>query len=57
MRFPSFALPQLPQTLYDKLFKKNWVVYAKSHFGKPEYVIEYLGRYIHPVTNYHLKAI
>ena len=51
------ALPQLPQSLYDKLFKKKWVVYAKSPFGKPKHVIEYLGRYIHPVTNYHLKAI
>ncbi|WP_438712817.1 IS91 family transposase [Aquimarina muelleri] len=41
------ALPELPQSLYDELFKTVWVVYAKPPFGKPENVIEYLGRYTH----------
>ena len=44
------ALPGLPQSLYDNLFKKNWVVYAKPPFGKPENVIEYLGRYTHKIA-------
>jgi hypothetical protein len=44
------ALPQLPQSLYDSLFKKEWVVYAKPPFGKPEHVIEYLGRYTHKIA-------
>jgi hypothetical protein len=44
------ALPELPQSLYDDLFKKNWVVYAKPPFGKPENVIEYLGRYTHKIA-------
>lgn len=44
------ALPQLPQSLYDDLFKKKWVVYAKDPFGKPEHVIEYLGRYTHKIA-------
>ena len=44
------ALPELPQSLYDNLFKKNWVVYAKPPFGKPENVIEYLGRYTHKIA-------
>ena len=44
------ALPQLPQSLYDGLFKKEWVVYAKPPFGKPEHVIEYLGRYTHKIA-------
>lgn len=44
------ALPELPQSLYDKLFKKAWVVYAKPPFGKPENVIEYLGRYTHKIA-------
>nr|WP_255785142.1 transposase [Membranihabitans maritimus] len=35
---------------YDTLFSKNWVVYAKKPFGKPEHVIEYLGRYSHKVA-------
>ena len=36
----------------EKLWSKNWVVYAKRPFGGPKQVIEYLGRYIHPVRNY-----
>ena len=37
-------LPRQEQQLYDKLFSKNWVVYAKRPFGKPENIIEYLGK-------------
>jgi hypothetical protein len=44
------ALPKLPQSLYDDLFKKDWVVYAKPPFGRPEHVIEYLGRYTHKIA-------
>ena len=53
------ALPQLPQSLYDNLFKKNWVVYAKPPFGKPENVIEYLGRYTHKIaiSNHRILSI
>lgn len=47
------------QALYDKLFSKNWVVYAKTPFGSPKSVIEYLGRYTHKIaiSNYRIKAI
>lgn len=53
------ALPEVPQSLYDQLFKKEWVVYAKAPFGKPEHVIEYLGRYTHKIaiSNYRILAI
>ena len=44
------ALPELPQSLYDTLFKKQWVVYAKRPFGRPQHVIEYLGRYTHKIA-------
>ena len=44
------ALPRLPQSLYDDLFKKKWVIYAKPPFGRPEHVIEYLGRYTHKIA-------
>lgn len=44
------ALPDLPQSLYDSLFKKKWVVYAEPPFGRPEHVIEYLGRYTHKIA-------
>ena len=40
----------IPQKVYDQLFSKNWVVYAKAAFGKPEYVVEYLGRYTHKIA-------
>jgi len=49
----------LPQSLFDSLFKKNWVVYAKKAFVKPKYVIEYLGRYSHKIaiSNHRILAI
>jgi hypothetical protein len=52
-------LPEIPQSLYDKLFSKKWVVYAKPPFGKPEHMIEYLGRYTHKIaiSNYRILAI
>jgi mRNA-degrading endonuclease RelE of RelBE toxin-antitoxin system len=52
-------LPEIPQSLYDKLFSKKWVVYAKAPFGKPEHMIEYLGRYTHKIaiSNYRILAI
>lgn len=32
------------------LRSKNWVVYAKAPLGKPETIVEYLGRYTHRVA-------
>ncbi len=47
------------QDMYDTLFKKQWVVYAKRPFSKPNDVIEYLGRYTHKVaiSNHRLQAV
>jgi len=36
--------------LKNKLYKKNWVPYAKKTFGKAKFVIEYLGRYTHRIA-------
>jgi hypothetical protein len=36
--------------LFDALFAKKWVVYAKRPFGSTHSVIEYLGRYTHKVA-------
>jgi hypothetical protein len=33
-----------------KLFRQDWVVYAKPAFGGPEQVVRYLGRYTHRVA-------
>lgn len=45
--------------LGEKLFSKNWVVYAKRPFGGPKQVIEYLGRYTHKVaiSNHRIQNI
>jgi len=52
-------LPKQKQALYDKLFSKNWVIYAKRPFGKPENIVEYLGRYSHKIaiSNFRIKHI
>lgn len=49
----------IPQEIYDQLFSKNWVVYAKIPFFKPEFVVEYLGRYTHKIaiSNHRIKDI
>ena len=50
---------KLPDALREKLYRKNWVVYAKRPFLGPKQVIEYLGRYTHKVaiSNYRLKKV
>jgi hypothetical protein len=37
-------------TLRDRLYRKNWVVYAKPPFGGASQVFRYLGRYTHRVA-------
>jgi Putative transposase/Transposase zinc-binding domain len=39
----------VPQLL-DRLYRQNWVVYAKPPFGGAEQVFRYLGRYSHRVA-------
>jgi hypothetical protein len=53
------AKPQPFQALLDKLYGKNWVVYAKRPFGGPKQVIEYIGRYSHrvAVSNHRLLSL
>jgi len=52
-------LPEIPQSLYDKLFEKKWVVFAKHSLLSPESIVEYLGRYTHKVaiSNYRILNI
>lgn len=52
-------VPDLSQSLYDGLFKKKWVVFAKIPFKNTESVIEYLGRYTHKIaiSNYRIRNI
>lgn len=41
---------KLEKDLRNKLFEKNWVVFAKRPFGNNAAVIEYLGRYTHKIA-------
>jgi len=41
---------KIPQTIYDSVFKKKWVIYARQPFACPQNVIEYLGRYTHKIA-------
>lgn len=41
--------PKAFSELKAKLYKKDWVVYAKRPFAGPEQVFKYLGRYTHRV--------
>jgi len=45
--------------LFDLLYQKDWVVYAKAPFGSPHAVLEYLGRYTHKVaiSNHRINSI
>ena len=47
------------QKLFDDLFKKQWVVFAKKPFKNTFSVIEYLGRYSHKVaiSDYRIASI
>jgi len=53
------TIPGLAQSFYESLFKNEWVVYCKRTFVKPEFVIEYLGRYTHKIaiSNYRIRNI
>ena len=45
--------------LFNLLYQKDWVVFAKAPFGSPHAVIEYLGRYTHKVaiSNHRISSI
>jgi hypothetical protein len=46
-------------SLFNTLYQKEWVIYAKASFGGPQSVIEYLGRYTHKVaiSNHRITSI
>lgn len=47
------------KALFDLLYQKEWVVYAKAPFAGPHTIIEYLGRYTHKVaiSNHRICSI
>lgn len=54
LKFPGISAPlQKPDRfnhLKDSLYSKEWVVYMPKPIKRPEYVLEYLGRYTHRVA-------
>ncbi len=55
----DLADPHVWAGLRDRLYRKNWMVYAKRPFGGPKQVFSYLGRYTHRVaiTNHRIEDI
>jgi hypothetical protein len=47
------------KALFNTVYQKDWIVYAKAPFGGPHAVIEYLGRYTHKVaiSNHRISSI
>jgi hypothetical protein len=46
----ELAAPKEFAAFLRRLFRQDWVVYAKPAFGGPEAVLRYLGRYTHRVA-------
>lgn len=65
MVFRAKFITMLQQQLHQdskfisKIYKTQWVVYAKEPFGGPQQVIEYLGRYTHKIaiSNHRIRNI
>ena len=49
-KLAPLAQPKAFAAWLRRLFRKDWVVYAKPPFGGPEHVLHYLGRYTHRVA-------
>ena len=49
----------LNKDFINRLYKNDWVVYARQPFAGPNQVIEYLGRYTHriAISNHRIKSI
>ena len=50
---------KIPKKIYNTVYNKKWVIYAKQSFRSPKYVIEYLGRYTHKIaiSNHRIVAV
>ena len=58
-RTAALAAPSQFDRFIDRLYRQDWIVYAKRPFGGPEQVFRYLGRYTHRVaiSNQRLQAV
>lgn len=46
----NLSNPHPFRSLFDSLYKSDWVVYAKKPFAGPEQVLQYLGKYSHRIA-------
>ena len=53
------SMSKLHYQTKNKLYNREWVVYAKKTFGGPKQVLEYLGRYSHRIciSNFRIANI
>ena len=58
LKLPADGLAK-HKAIKNKLYGKEWNVYAKKAFGGPEQVLEYLGRYTHKIciSNYRILHV
>jgi hypothetical protein len=63
LKFPGISAPfQRPDRfnqMKKSLYSKKWVVHMKQAIDRPEYVLEYLGRYTHRVaiSNHRIVSV
>jgi len=63
LKFPGisspFERPARFKQLKESLYSKKWVVYIQKPIKRPEYVLEYLGRYTHRVaiSNHRIVSV
>lgn len=52
-------LPPLTDAVFNVLFSKEWITYAKRPFKGPKQVLNYIGRYSHKIaiTNYRIQKV
>jgi len=55
----EFEGKEVFSALINDLYKKDWVVYLKIPFARPQRVLDYLGRYTHriAISNERIKGI
>ncbi len=53
------VIVDIPDSLINNLYKKDWVVYAKPPFKNVEVLINYLARYTHKnaITHHRIKKV
>ena len=58
-RTAALAAPSQFDRFIDRLYRQDWIVYAKRPFGGPEQVFRYLGRYTHriAISDQRLQAV